>query len=600
MSKRGRQPFNKRAGFQRQQEPASGVSAALLKQGRRSGQLNLSSRELTTVPDSVWRINQDVPEEARNVSLDNTEDRWWEQTDLTKLILASNKLLEISNDLRELGALTVLDVHDNLLTSLPDALGELQQLQRFNASHNKLTSVPDSLWHATSLTVLNLQHNLLTELPAGIGELRNLEDLNLSNNKISVISTSIGGLSRLRVLNLAENSLTSIPYSFGMLKNVVSLDLNNNQLGEIPSEIGRMSSLQQLYLRHNRLTHLPLLPDCSSLKELHVGNNRIAEITPKHLEHLTSVSVLDLRDNKVKVVPDEITLLQGLNRFDLSNNDISSLPFKLGTLPHLKSLVIDGNPMRSIRSDIIRRGTVGLMKYLRDRIQEEPVANGSGDSGASEATPSGIIGSTQVVSGKTLDFTQKKASSIPLHLWEPAQASEVTIVNFSKNVLTEVPENIILLSKSVQEVNLGFNKLSKMPVEMQMMVRLTTLDLRCNALSTLPSEFNSLKEMRELTISSNRFKELPAVIYTWGKLETILASENQVTAIDVASIRSLPKLSTLDLSNNDIGEVPPELGLIESLRSLQLSGNRFRNPRPAVLNKGTVSLLAYLRDRIPT
>lgn len=62
------------------------------------------------MPDNVWRINQDVPEEARSISLDNTEDRWWEQVDLTKLILASNLLTSIGEGLSQLPALTVLDV----------------------------------------------------------------------------------------------------------------------------------------------------------------------------------------------------------------------------------------------------------------------------------------------------------------------------------------------------------------------------------------------------------------------------------------------------------------------------------------------------------
>ncbi len=63
-----------------------------------------------SVPSSVWRINIDVPEEARNISLDNTEERWWEQVDLTKLILASNQLTHLSEDIKNLPALTVLDV----------------------------------------------------------------------------------------------------------------------------------------------------------------------------------------------------------------------------------------------------------------------------------------------------------------------------------------------------------------------------------------------------------------------------------------------------------------------------------------------------------
>ncbi len=64
------------------------------------------------VPNSVWRINIDVPEEAKSVSLDNTEDRWWEQVDLTKLILASNTLAHLSEDIRQLSALVVLDVRN--------------------------------------------------------------------------------------------------------------------------------------------------------------------------------------------------------------------------------------------------------------------------------------------------------------------------------------------------------------------------------------------------------------------------------------------------------------------------------------------------------
>lgn len=62
------------------------------------------------VPQCVWRINVDIPEEAnQNLSFSTTE-RWWEQTDLTKLIISNNKLQSLTDDLRLLPALTVLDV----------------------------------------------------------------------------------------------------------------------------------------------------------------------------------------------------------------------------------------------------------------------------------------------------------------------------------------------------------------------------------------------------------------------------------------------------------------------------------------------------------
>lgn len=63
----------------------------------------------------------DVPSEAKNVSLDCADgDKWWEIVDLTKLILASNKLTEISSEIVQFPALTVLDVSRyNMCVSFP-------------------------------------------------------------------------------------------------------------------------------------------------------------------------------------------------------------------------------------------------------------------------------------------------------------------------------------------------------------------------------------------------------------------------------------------------------------------------------------------------
>ena len=106
-----RRPRNPGFGRQPAQAKEGDVSEALLRQARKSGQLNLSNRGLTKVPDKVWRVNVDVPPEARSVSLDCDEgDKWWEIVDLTKLILASNKLTEISPDIIQFPALAVLDV----------------------------------------------------------------------------------------------------------------------------------------------------------------------------------------------------------------------------------------------------------------------------------------------------------------------------------------------------------------------------------------------------------------------------------------------------------------------------------------------------------
>uniref|UniRef100_A0A8C1JCS4 Leucine rich repeat containing 40 n=1 Tax=Cyprinus carpio TaxID=7962 RepID=A0A8C1JCS4_CYPCA len=534
-----------RAGFRQEKEDCP-VPYGLLKAARKSGQLNLSGRGLTEVPQSVWRLNTDTPQEAQQNLSFGAADRWWEQTDLTKLLLSSNKLQSLSEDVKLLPCLLVLDLHDNQLISLPDSIRDLEQLQKLILSKNKLTELPSGLWRLTNLRCLHLQQNLIEQIPQDLGQLVNLDDLDLSDNHLMDIPESLANLKNLVKLNLFCNKLKSLPPAISEMKNLRMLDCSRNQLESIPPVLAQMQSLEQLYLRHNKLHFLPKLPCCKTLKELHCGNNQIEILEADHLKHLSALSLLELRDNKVKSLPEEITLLQGLERLDLTNNDIGSLPCGLGTLPKLKSLSLEGNPLRGIRRDVLTKGTGELLKYLRSRVQ---------DGGSKEEPKTAMTLPSQakinvhaIKTLKTLDYSEKQEASIPDEVFDAVDDSPVANVNFSKNQLMAVPSRILELKDTLADINLGFNKLTSIP--------------------------------------------------------------------------TLNNLSTLDLSNNDIMQVPPELvrtiaqaiqpkiwtktqkvlsyDLSYIFRALMLDGNPFRNPRAAILSKGTDAVLEYLRSRIPT
>lgn len=55
---------------------------------------------------------------------------------------------------------------------------------------------------------------------------------------------------------------------------------------------------------------------------------------------------------------------------NIGNNDINHLPNLLGLHPVLKTLQIDGNPMKSIRRAVIEKGADAIMKFLRDKYVE--------------------------------------------------------------------------------------------------------------------------------------------------------------------------------------------------------------------------------------
>ncbi|NXW17409.1 LRC40 protein, partial [Circaetus pectoralis] len=591
-----------RAGFRRPAaEPGPAVPQGLIRAARKSGQLNLSGRSLSEVPQHVWRINLDTPEEAHQNLSFGAADRWWEQTDLTKLILASNKLQCLSEDVKLLPALTVLDVHDNQLTSLPSALGELENLQKLDVSHNKLKSIPEELMQLSHLKSLLLHHNELSHLPDGFGQLVNLEELDLSNNHLTDIPTSFALLINLVRLNLACNQLKNLPADISAMRSLRQLDCTKNYLETVPSKLATMASLEQLYLRKNKLRSLPEFPSCKLLKELHAGENQIEILNAENLKHLNSLSVLELRDNKIKSVPDEITLLQKLERLDLANNDISRLPYTLGNLPQLKFLALEGNPLRTIRRDLLQKGTQELLKYLRSKIQDDVTRPNEEPPVTAMTLPSeSRINMHAITSLKLLEYSEKQAAVIPDEMFNAVRSNPVTAVNFSKNQLNEIPPRIVELKDSVCDVNLGFNKISSISLELCMLHKLTHLDIRNNVLTSLPEEMEALTRLQIINLSFNRFKAFPSVLYRILALETILLSNNQVGSIDPLQLKKMDKLGTLDLQNNDLLQVPPELGNCETLRTLLLEGNPFRTPRAAVLAKGTAAVLEYLRSRIPT
>uniref|UniRef100_A0A8D3BRG7 Leucine-rich repeat protein SHOC-2 n=1 Tax=Scophthalmus maximus TaxID=52904 RepID=A0A8D3BRG7_SCOMX len=579
------------AGFRTEKtEPAGAVPHGLLKAARKSGQLNLSGRGLTEVPQNVYRLNVDTPEEAQQNVGFGASDRWWEQTDLTKLLLSSNQLTQLSDDIRLLPGLTTLDLHDNQLSSLPCALGELQELQQLRVSHNQLTSLPAETCTLKNLCVLTMQQNLLENLPEELGQLENLTELDLSNNQLEDLPSSLGRLTRLQKLNLCGNKLSCLP------DNVKLLDCSRNQLTDIPASLSEMLALEQLYLRHNKLRLLPQLP-APALKELYVGNNHIERVDTEQLACLAAISLLELRDNKIQTLPEQITLLSTLTRLDLTNNDITTLPAALSLLPNLKVLLLEGNPLRGIRRDLLTKGTNELLKYLRGRIKGKGLKNAY----TAMTLPSqSNVNVHNIKSLKLLVYSEKQAGDVPDELFDAAADQGVATVNLSRNQLTSIPPRLVEFHSSLSDLNLGFNRLTCCSPDICKLLQLTHVDLRNNQLIDLPPDMKNLTKLRSVILSYNRFKSFPEVLYEIASLDTLLLGNNHVGVVDPSRLMKLVNLSTLDLSNNDLLNIPPELGLCSSLRCLTLEGNPFRTPRAAIMAKGTDAVMEYLRSRIPT
>lgn len=74
-------------------------------------------------------------------------------------------------------------------------------------------------------------------------------------------------------------------------------------------------------------------------------------------------------------------------------------------------------------------------------------------------------------------------------------------------------------------------------------------------------------------------------------------NDNKIKKIS-GDIIKLTKLKTLDISNNDLPDLPSELGFIDSLVRLQLEGNPLKAIRQNIRAGGVNQIKKYLKDRM--
>ena len=83
------------------------------------------------------------------------------------------------------------------------------------------------------------------------------------------------------------------------------------------------------------------------------------------------MEVIDLGNNKIREIPIAfVHYLSNLNFLNLVNNDLSQIPHLFGLHKILKTLQLDGNPLKTLRRPILEKGTDAVLKYLRDKYVE--------------------------------------------------------------------------------------------------------------------------------------------------------------------------------------------------------------------------------------
>ncbi|XP_030809894.1 leucine-rich repeat and calponin homology domain-containing protein 3 isoform X5 [Camarhynchus parvulus] len=194
---------------------------------------------------------------------------------------------------------------------------DLSDTTQADLSRNRLSELPAEACHFVSLETLNLYQNCIRYIPEAVLNLQSLTFLNISRNQLSTLPVYLCSLP-LKVLIASNNKLVSIPEEIGRLRQLTELDVSCNEIQTIPPQIGSLESLRDLNVRRNNLVRLPEELAELPLIRLDFSCNKITTIPVcyRNLRHLQSIM---LENNPLQSPPAQICIKGKIHIFKYLN-----------------------------------------------------------------------------------------------------------------------------------------------------------------------------------------------------------------------------------------------------------------------------------------
>ena len=630
-----------------------------------------SLSELTHLGLGGNRLTGVVPSELANLS--NLED----------LHLGANRLTgTIPPELGSLSSLRGLSLYSNQLTGIiPAEIANLSNLDDLSLYGNELTGeIPAELGRLSNLYVLDLSHNHLTgHVPSQLGNLLKLERLKVNDNRLTGgLPQNFIDLTALKTLLYYNNAGLCAPSDEefqAWLRSVY--DLAGDTCGISTADLDR-AALIALYdatdgdnwtRKGNWLTEAPLsewqgvrTDDHGRVQELNLASNNLTGRIPPRLGNIPRLEILNLNDNNLTGrTPSTLGNLVNLRKLELANNQLTGyFPSALGNLGNLELLRVNDNLLRgSLQIGLIRlrvlkefyyHNNAGLCSSSDDRVQNwlqsiDIVQGPTCDDGPPGPTPEDptspipagctlqSFSGTSVDDSWTSNCVSRNRTENGTHYAKFFNFSVSRSATYDITLESRTDPYLILLGESGDIIDDDDDdddgifdlraRSSGIRIALEpgdYIVEATTYAGTATGdftLTIIRPELAALHAFYDATDGENWRQSdnwlTDAPLSQWHGVTT--DSDGCVTILELEhnhlsgkippEIGSLSNLETLNLGGNDLsGELPAELGELEDLVTLDFWGNAFTGEIPPELgnlaNLKTLYLLANeLTGEIP-
>lgn len=314
---------------------------------------------------------------------------------------------------------------------------------------------------------------------------------------------------------------------------------------------------------------------------------------------------------------------------ELVRGQLQSLPSAdfLARLPNLKTIILDGNPIKDLQPLAEWNTSLLITLSLQDTALSTP--------DFADLDPDSFLGFPQLYfAGSdlslgfptiiltedlgTLDLSRSGVSELPPSVC--ALAPALVTLKLEDNHLTELPPTVFQNCTQLRMLSLSGNFLTTIPDEVFLdTTRLLGLDLRRNQLQELPESLfpQPMPSLIQLNLNQNHLSELPPNVFSntpnlndlqlagnqlshplapradndtqlfhsvQDTLAGLVLAQNQLSRLG-GYLEHLTRLSALDLSNNTFQDLDPEANAFPaSLVRLSLEGNQIRELRKGDLD----------------
>ncbi len=398
--------------------------------------------------------------------------------------------------------------------------------------------------------------------------------LSITNSIISKIITNLKN-PKLRSINLSGCIYNINKVNFQQIARIKSLkllDLSLNQLPMLPDEIQYLNNLQFLYLKNNELNKLPNLSGLISLKVLDLSENLFRNF-PDAVCDLPVLQELNLSDNMLSVIPYTINRLQSLKYLNLSRCNISTCNF--GNLNQLQILILQQNKIEKIKECIDGMRNLRTLNLRVNNIHSFPTQINN------LTFIEKIDLSRNYIQGAYFDFTRlKNIKSINLtnnqlqYIKFKGTSETLLELNLSLNKIKDL-NNIVFYCPNLRKLGIIDNKIKDLsPIcELKFLVE---LGASYNKIDKIPDNIQNLKKLNVLSIDGNNIKNIPWNLSLLDNLQTFTASYNDLETI-TEEFGNMTNLLVLSFEGNKKLKLPDSITKLTKLQYFYLDLETLKN-----------------------